>query len=106
MTKNLAAASAAQLDLNDKKNDEAYQIAEGVRSIANQPNVDQAKIVTAYQQAIPQLQRLGMDVSKFPPQFQTRGPDIGDMLAMTFGVTVLPKAQLPDFCVSGPWRWT
>jgi hypothetical protein len=88
MTKNLAAASAAQLDLNDKKNNEAYQIAEGVRSIANQPNVDPAKIATAYQQAIPQLQRLGMDVSKFPPQFQTRGALIDGLDQFEVGLGV------------------
>jgi hypothetical protein len=33
-------------------------------------------------------------------------PDLGDMLAMTFSVDVLPKPQLPDLRVSGPWRWT
>jgi hypothetical protein len=67
--KNQAAAGSAQLDLQDKKNDQAYQILEGVRSTVQAPNVDPNTIQTAYRNALPRLQQLGIDTSQYPAQF-------------------------------------
>jgi len=69
MVEKTAQAGTAQLELQNKKNDDAYQILEGVRSVAKQPNVDPNALQTTYQQALPQLQRLGVDTSKYPQQY-------------------------------------
>jgi hypothetical protein len=62
--KNKAAAGSAQIAQEKEVNQQAYQIAEGVRSIQ-----DPAQKQTAYQAAIPKLQALGVDTSKLPPQY-------------------------------------
>ena len=64
-----AQAGKAALDLEDSKNDQAYQILEGVRSQAKAPNADPAAVQGAYQSAMPRLQQLGIDTSKYPPQY-------------------------------------
>lgn len=64
-----AQAGSAALDLDDKKNDQAYQVLEGVRSAAKDPKADPAGVQTAYQSGIARLQHLGIDTSKYPPQY-------------------------------------
>ncbi len=57
-----AAAGTSQIDLENRKNDQAYQILEGVRSVK-----DPAQRQQAYQQAAPKIQALGIDPSGLPP---------------------------------------
>lgn len=95
MAKNLAAAGSAQLDLQDKKNNQAYQIAEEVKSVASQPNADIGKINQAYQQTLPKLQQLGIDVSKYPAQFTTQGEAIDALNQHEVGLGV-HKQTLDD----------
>jgi hypothetical protein len=56
-----AAAGKAHLDLENSKNDQAYQILEGVRGIS-----DPVKRQQAVQAAAPKLQALGVDPSGLP----------------------------------------
>lgn len=80
MTKNFAQAGTAQLDLQGKKNDQAYQVLEGVRSVAKSAK-DPTEVQNAYQQAVPRLQQLGVDTSKFPPQLQNPDESISQFEA-------------------------
>lgn len=75
-TKNLADAGAAEQALHEKKNNNLYQIYEGVRDTASDPTADVSKVNAAYQSALPQLRSLGVDISKFPAQFTTTGQAI------------------------------
>jgi len=63
-SKNLAQAGTAQIDLQKAKNERAYQIGEGVRSLTD-PVAQQA----AYEDAKPQIAELGLDTTKMPPQY-------------------------------------
>jgi len=69
MQKTLAEAGSAQLDLKTKQNNQAYQILEGVKSVASAPNADPNAVQSAYLAALPKINELGIDVSKFPTQF-------------------------------------
>jgi hypothetical protein len=82
--KNGAAAGSAQLDLLDKKNDQAYQLLEGVRSVVQAPNPDPNKIQASYTEALPRLQQLGIDTSKYPVQFP--GSDALDRFEAALGM--------------------
>lgn len=73
MTKNLAQAGDAQIKLADAKNDNAYQILEGIRSLAKLPNTGPNTLEGAYHDALPKLQQLGIDTSKFPQSFAQVG---------------------------------
>ncbi len=68
-TKNIAAAGTAQIELGKAKNDQAYQLSEGFKSLALDPKADPAQVQQSYQNVVPRLQQLGVDVSKFPTQF-------------------------------------
>jgi hypothetical protein len=69
MVKNTAAAGSAQMKLQEDKNNQAYQLLEGVRDVSQRQNADPQAVNSVYQQALPKLQQIGIDTSKFPPQF-------------------------------------
>jgi hypothetical protein len=73
MVKTMADAGEASLKLQDAKNDNAYQILEGVRSIAKSPMAGPNTVQGAYTDAVGKLQQLGVDTSKFPQQYAQVG---------------------------------
>lgn len=56
-----AQAGSAALKLEDEKNDQGYQILEGIRSSKNP--------AAAYASALPKIQALGVDMSQLPQQY-------------------------------------
>lgn len=64
-----AQAGKAALDLEDAKNDQAYQVLESVRSAAKDPKATPDTIQAAYQSGLARLGQLGIDTSKFTPQY-------------------------------------
>ncbi len=66
-TKKIADAGSAQIEFQDKKNNQAYQVLEGVKSVAakGDPNATQQ----AYVNGLTQLRTLGADISKYPPTY-------------------------------------
>jgi hypothetical protein len=82
-----ANAGAAQLKLQKDKNDNAYQIFEGVRQTAKD-NPQAAQQV--YQNAIPKLQDLGVDTSKYPTDFT----QVGDKGLQQFEVQLGVHGQM------------
>lgn len=73
MQKNLADAGTAAIGLQDKKNNDAYQILEGVRGVVQQKGSTPEMQQQAYASAIPKLQGLGMDTSQYPANFAQVG---------------------------------
>lgn len=74
-SKALADSGEANLKLLDAKLDNAYNILEGVRSLAKDPKFGPATVQGAYQDALPKLQQLGYDTSKYPQQFAQVGDE-------------------------------
>jgi hypothetical protein len=72
-SKALADSGEANLKLQDAKVDNAYNILEGVRNVAKMPNAGPNTVQGAYQDALPKLQQLGIDTSKYPQNFSQVG---------------------------------
>ncbi len=75
MSEALAKSGKANIDLADAKVDNMYNILEGVRAIAKSPNAGPNTVQGAYQDALPRLQQLGVDTSKYPQQFAQVGDE-------------------------------
>lgn len=65
----LAKLGQDQLDLQNKKNDDAYQIVEPLRQAANDPQADVGHVNGVWQSVAPQLVRLGLNPSELPGSF-------------------------------------
>jgi hypothetical protein len=72
-TKALADSGDAVIKLQDAKLDNAYNVLEGVRAIAKNPNAGPNTVQGAYQDALPKLTQLGFDTSKYPQNFSQVG---------------------------------
>lgn len=83
LTQKFAATDEATRNDEIAKNKQAYQVLEGVRGIQ-----DPAQRQQAYQQGLPQLQKIGVDTSKFPPQVP------GDDVLQSFEVGLGMHAQV------------
>lgn len=62
---------ADQLDLQNKKNDDAYQIVEPIRQLTQDPSADVGRVNTVWAGVAPKLQRLGIDPKSLPASFQS-----------------------------------
>lgn len=67
----LTKLSQDQLDLQNKKNDDAYQITEPIRQLAQDPNADVGHLNSAWQSVAPRLAQLGIDPKTLPAAFQS-----------------------------------
>lgn len=65
----LAKLGQDQLDLQNHKNDQAYQIAEPLRQAAADPNADVDHINTVWASVAPRLRNLGIDPKTLPGSF-------------------------------------
>jgi hypothetical protein len=72
-SKAISDAGESAIKLADAKNDNAYNILEGVRAIAKSPQAGPNTTQGAYVDALGQLQKLGVDTSKYPQQFSQVG---------------------------------
>ncbi len=63
--------SKDQLDLQNEKNDNAYQIIEPLRQAANDPKADVAHVNSTWQAVAPKLLALGIRPQDIPASFQT-----------------------------------
>jgi hypothetical protein len=59
-----------QLDLQNKKNEDAYQMVEPIRQLTQDPNADVNHINAAWQGIAPRLAQLGVDPKTMPAAFQ------------------------------------
>lgn len=78
--KNLAASNEATRNNELAKNKASYELLESVRSLKDPTQQQQA-----YQQGLPKLQKLGIDISKMPPQAPT-DPAAFDAAEATLGM--------------------
>ena len=68
---NLQKLGKDQLDLQNEKNDNAYQIIEPLRQAANDPKADVAHVNSTWQAVVPKLLALGLRPQDIPASFQT-----------------------------------
>lgn len=74
-SKALSESGEANIKLSDAKIDNAYNLLEGMRTLAKDPNAGPNTIQGKYMDTLGQLQKLnlGVDTSKFPQQFSQVG---------------------------------
>ena len=68
---NLQKLGKDQLDLQNEKNDNAYQIVEPLRQAANDPKADAGHVNQVWQSIAPQLLKLGLNPAELPASFAT-----------------------------------